>query len=414
MKLKHNLSIAVLFFVLNSFLYSQQFVQLNQDEITKVKQSLKDGTASVETQKAYKRLLSYVDSLMDMKNPSVTHKTLKPPTNDMHDYLSISRYWWPDTDNKDGLPWIRKDGETNPDTQTDKVDRNRLGKMTEAVRAFGLAYYFTDNDAYAKKGVSIIKTWFLEEETLMNPHLKFAQSIPGRPGGRKSGILDGRLIPLSVLDALVLFSNSDYWTPTDNANMNTWLNEYLVWLTESPLGLSGASQKNNHGSWYKFHVAAVAWYLGNKSLTIKMIDLTKRSLDDQFDRYGAQVHELKRTRSFFYSCFNLDALTRIAIIGDKAGIDLWEYQTPEGKNLKLAIDYLMSVAKGEEWNYPNKGIDLSLLAPLLERISTKTDSEEYSLLLKTILKEISETEHLKGHQLEVYENFALLKPELFE
>ena len=32
-----------------------------------------------------------------------------------HDYYSNGDYWWPNPDTKDGLPYIQRDGQTNPD-----------------------------------------------------------------------------------------------------------------------------------------------------------------------------------------------------------------------------------------------------------------------------------------------------------
>ena len=37
------------------------------------------------------------------------------PSGDPRDYVSLSPYWWPDPKKEDGLPYIRRDGEINPD-----------------------------------------------------------------------------------------------------------------------------------------------------------------------------------------------------------------------------------------------------------------------------------------------------------
>ncbi|WP_200791335.1 alginate lyase family protein, partial [Klebsiella variicola] len=51
-----------------------------------------------------------------LKHPlfSVMDKTLVAASGDKHDYYSFPPYWWPNPDTKDGLPYIRKDGQTNP------------------------------------------------------------------------------------------------------------------------------------------------------------------------------------------------------------------------------------------------------------------------------------------------------------
>jgi len=59
---------------------------------------------------ALKNLRVAADAALQNEPYSVTHKTIEPPSGDKHDYLSFSRYWWPDPKKPDGLPYIRKDG----------------------------------------------------------------------------------------------------------------------------------------------------------------------------------------------------------------------------------------------------------------------------------------------------------------
>src|SRR5260370_7836542 len=53
-------------------------------------------------------------ALLDLEPPTVVRKHTLPPSGDIHDYLSIAPYWWPNPDTADGLPWVQRDGHTNP------------------------------------------------------------------------------------------------------------------------------------------------------------------------------------------------------------------------------------------------------------------------------------------------------------
>jgi hypothetical protein len=64
---------------------------------------------------------------------------------------------------------------------------------------------------------------------------------------------------------------------------------------------------------------------------------------------GSQPFELVRTRSFDYSVFNLKGLFRLANIGQKIGLHLWNYKNPQGARLKTALDYF--VAHRQNWLY---------------------------------------------------------------
>ena len=394
--------------------FSAKFVQLDEQQLSAVKTLINANAASPLTVSAYQALIEKADALLDVQDYTVIDKQILAPTNDPHDYLSISRYWWPDKSKADGLPWVRHDGDTNPDTQTDKVDRKRIGAMTTAVKNLSYAYYFSDNEAYAKKGVRLIKAWFLNPETRMNPHLEYAQSVPGVDKRRRSGILDGRLIPLWILDSIAIFSKSEHWSDADNKQMNKWLSSYLIWLTNSELGKSGAKQTNNHGSWYRFQTVALAWYLGETKLLAKQLKAAKVGLTKQLNKQGGQTHELERTKSYFYSCFNLNAVTRTAIIADKAGDSLWDYPSSESSDLLLAINYLIPAAQGEPWAHPTKGINTSCLIPVLERYTAYNDKSEHKKLLSKLLVDAKNEAKDGNYEARLIRNYALLNPSLID
>lgn len=407
----HMLALCFICLVRNSL--AAPLVLLDQTDIAAVKESLKNDTAKLDTKKAYLLLIKKADEALGLEGFSVIDKKIMPPSNDPHDYLSISRYWWPDKTKADGLPWLRRDGETNPDTQTDHVDRNRLGTMSSYVRNLSYAYYFSGNEKYAQKGTDLIKKWFLDSDTKMNPHLEFAQSVPGMDKRRRSGILDGRLIPEKILDAITLFTPSKHWSEKDNQDMNQWLVDYLSWLTSSKMGQSGAKQINNHGSWYYFQVTALSWYLGDRQRLKTSLDRSKTHMLSQFDLQGAQQHELARTRAFFYSCFNLEALTSIAIIADKAGDTLWRFPATENSILATAVEYLIPAAQGQAWPHgTSKSIDPTDLISVLERYNQYSGPKAQKSLLKKLLKTVKSTAELKQKQSSLYYDFALLKPEV--
>lgn len=410
-KIFNVLTLGILFNVsISPVIQAADYIQFDEKNISQVKQSIQANNAHAVTKKAYANLLTNADNALTLIPPTVINKTFVPPSNDKNDYLSISRYWWPDPNSSNGLPWIRKDGITNPDTQTDDVDRKRLGKVTYAIRTLSLAYYFSSDEKYATKAIELIDVWFLDKKTKMNPHFTYSQSVPGNPKGRRSGILDGRLIPENVIDAITMLSESKQWTKKRNKKMNKWFRAYLTWLTESKLGKSGSKQTNNHGSWYRFQVASLAWYLGDDALLEKAFNDAKRSFNKQFNAAGAQEHELERTRGFFYSCFNLTALSRVATVADKAELSLWEYKSSKGRSLKSAVNFLMPVARGEAWTHSSKNLDVSYLLPLLGEIMKYQPEAQYEQALTSILADFATKENLAQHQQSVLFEFALFNP----
>ena len=146
---------------------------------------------------------------------SVTFKKTLPPSGNRHDYQSFSRYWWPNPDTADGLPYVRRDGQVNRELLS-HGDRVPLGSLVDDVQALSLAYYYLDDQRAGEKAVEIVNTWFLVPDTRMNPHLSYGQSVPGRSDGRGPGIIDTRGFML-VIDSVELLDDSVGWTAARHA-----------------------------------------------------------------------------------------------------------------------------------------------------------------------------------------------------
>jgi hypothetical protein len=53
---------------------------------------------------------------------------------------------------------------------------------------------------------------------------------------------------------------------------------------------------------------------------------------------------LRRTLSFGYSLFNLDAEMQLAELGRSAGVDLWHYQAADGRSILRAAEFMAQFA----------------------------------------------------------------------
>ena len=197
---------------------------------------------------ALARLKRDADKALRAPIVAVTDKrSLLPPSNDAHDYFSLSPYWWPDPSKKDGLPYIRRDGVVNPESKKD-LDQPRIAAMGANTSALALGYYLTGDERYAERAAQQLRAWFLDSATRMNPHLRFSQLVRGNPEERGSGIVDTRWF-IEALDAARLLAGSRSWTQADEAGLQQWMTQYLRWLRTTPNGAHEQEAKNNHGSW---------------------------------------------------------------------------------------------------------------------------------------------------------------------
>ena len=330
---------------------------------------------------AFKRLIKDADKLLDAAPVSVMEKSQVPPSGDKHDYLSLGRYFWPDPEKPDGLPYINRDGETNPEAAT-LPDHGNLSRMVSAVHTLALAYFMTGKDSYAEHASRFVRTWFLDSATRMNPNMNFAQGVKGKVAGRTSGVLDARAFA-RVIDGVGMLAGYRGWSDKDQQRLTQWFNQYLDWMLTSKNGMGEAKSTNNHGVWYDVQASSIALFVGNQDVARRILEGAKmQRIGKQIEPDGTQPRELARTTSQHYVAFNLEAFFALAAIGGNAGVDLWNYTTEDGRSIRKALDWVLPFVRGEkEWMYKqiNK-FDAAAYYPLLLEASARYNDPSYAEL----------------------------------
>ena len=360
----------------------QTFI-LDSDNLMKAKSRLQSNDPAVVP--AFNTLIREADRALTSGTVSVVEKELTPSSGDKHDYMSLAPYWWPNPNKPTGLPYIRRDGEINPE-RDQTSDRKRLDNMVQTVRTLSLSYFFTGREEYAAHAAKMLLVWFLDPATKMNPNLRYAQAIPGRSSGRGAGIIETHNLP-ELIDAVAMLNRSKSWDQSNQKALQDWFNAYLIWILESPEGGAEAIAKNNHGSWYDVQVLSYALFAGKNELAKKVLsELPTKRISKQIEPDGRQLRELERTQAWNYSLFNLTALFDVASIANKLGTDLWNYQTPDKRGIRKALDWLIPFATGEKkWSYEQiAGWQPEKLAPLLRRAALQYREMSYENALSKL------------------------------
>jgi Alginate lyase len=277
---------------------------------------LQSGDAALQA--PFNALKKRADRALQTAPRSVTEKTMVPPSGSKHDYMSMGPYWWPNPATANGLPYVQRDGQRNPDAAGNALDATRLQGMLADTRDLALAYYFTNDARYALKAAAVIRTWFITPATRMNPSLRFGQSVPGIAEGRGTGIIDTRDL-WWVMDAVALIApagsagGSSGLSTEERRVFRQWLVDYADWLHTSQLGRDEAAAKNNHGMFFDVQLAALWLYIGETEKARQLLFNVQRGrFGAQIDAQGRMPLELARTRPYHYHTFTLEAMTRLA------------------------------------------------------------------------------------------------------
>lgn len=285
---------------------------------------------------------------------SVTDKTQAPPSGDRHDYRSLAPYWWPSAGKRNSEPYERRDGRINPERGGDAFDLARLQAFSDTVRLLALAHYHTGDARYAERAAVLIRAWFVDPATRMNPNMSFAQGIPGRVAGRAEGIIDAsRLVP--VVEAIGLLEPSGTLTAIDREALRDWFGALVRWMATSPNGRAERAKTNNHGIYYDMLIAQFALFAGLDEVAAAVTWLVgSRRIETQFAPDGTLPEELKRTRSWHYTLWTLVATARLAQMGRCVGVDIAAYRGDAGSTLPGALDAAAAIVDPErDWPHPD-------------------------------------------------------------
>jgi hypothetical protein len=331
---------------------------------------------------------------IELKNTIVTvvDKEMVPPSGDKHDYMSMGRYWWPDPTKEDGLPYIRKDGVSNPELE--KLDRNALGHFARSIKNLSLAYYLTSDDKYAQKAVENLRIWFINKETKMNPNMNFGQTIPGKRGGkgRGAGVLDTYSY-VEMLDGVELLKTSKAFLVSDQEAIKKWFTDYLKWMETSEIAAEEKKAKNNHGTAFDVQVVRFALFVGNNAEAKKIItEFPAKRLFKQIKSNGAQPRELARTTALGYSTFNLTHFLDMCQIATKLNINLLEAVSSDGRGVLKAADFLVPFIGSKLADFPYKQIKdwdgvQQKLCWQLYRIDKMLPKPVYEKYYKSVIKD---------------------------
>lgn len=289
-----------------------------------------------------------------LKQPPVSvtfDKKLPSPGGDPRDFTSCGPYWWPDPAKPDGLPYIRRDGRFNPDFRF--YDQTKIGRVGNWITTGALLWHFDRDREAAEKAGELIRVFFLDEATRMNPHMKYAQAIPGREKGRVEGIID-TISFADLVNMFVLLKDSPALRPEEYRKLQQWFEAYTRWLLTDPMARKDFGKKQNHGLSYHAQIIAYARFCADEKLAAEHLGIVRGLIVKAVDERGFLPEEIHRTRSWHYSAFALQMIFRSVGAGKAQGIDLFAPGSASRRAIERAVERMLKsyLDPAEKWPYP--------------------------------------------------------------
>lgn len=297
---------------------------------------------SVDAILTYEKM--YGNMALSGEPPSITqNKSEVKKQTGKNNYTSFATYYHPNPLSKTGCPYVRKDGSRNSDLA--KIsDTQYLHTLCNRLIPLCILYHFTKNEQYADVAVKMIKTFFIDEETKMNPTLTYSGLVIG--DNMNDLRIRGATIDTSRLcllpDLITLLSSSKNWTIDLQNSMVLWFESLSNWFKTNPRGILQNGYSHNIRTSYINQLCSYLFFCGKSDEAKNYLDANlKNLLVTQIDNNGKQELEMNRSKNKHYSNFNLVLLMRLAKISKSLGIDVWNYQDENGRgSIRKAMNYL--------------------------------------------------------------------------
>ncbi len=284
------------------------------------------------------RIVRAAEAALQVEPITITKWHSKLSQGGTNDFYSNADYFWPDPKKPDGLPYINRDGESNPDNF--QQHRMAMRNLRDAVAALAAAYKVTGEERYAVKAAELLRVFFLDPPTRMNPNLQYAQAVPGGSPGRSWGIIDG-LHLIEIPPAITAMEKSPAFTPELTGGLKQWFQAMSDWMLTSTNGRTEAVAHNNHAVAYWLQIASYARFTGDEAkLAGCRRQFREVFVPVQMATNGGFPLELARTKPYGYSIFQLDNMVTLCQVLSTPTDDLWKFELPDGRGIREAVAYL--------------------------------------------------------------------------
>ena len=323
----------------------------------------------------------------------------------VHDFYSQADYFWPDPTNPDG-PYRERDGQSNPENFLGH--RRAMIALSVQMPALTAAWVLTRDRRYGERAVEHLRAWFVDPATKMNPNLEYAQGVTRGVTGRSWGIID--TLHLVEVARAATFLRGKLLSKEDDIALTSWFRSYLEWLQTSKKGMTERDAANNHGTCWLLQAAEFARLTGDEDVRDDLrVRYKTVILPKQMGADGSFPLELKRTKPYSYSIFNLDVMAGVCQSLSRVGDDLFNFTLSDGRGMCKGAAFLFPFLEDKtRWPF-TKDVEhfdaLPVRAPSLLFCGLACGRQEYIALWKRLNPDPTD--------MEIIRNFPIRQPLLW-
>jgi len=310
------------------------------------------------------------DEILESPTINVTQNPILPASGNPHDYFSMGPYWWPNPNTPNGLPYIRKDGEVNPERDNLKG----FWMLDGRIHILALAAFYFDDVRYAAYASRQLYDWFINPDTCMTPHARYAQAVPGVADGRIFGMMDFSE-SYRMLDGIGILESMGVLDRTVSDGVRAWYVQFTDWMLTHEFGMEEDINDSNQGAWYSAQLLTAAVFTNRPMLAKRIIHIDyDRRIRGYIRPDGSMPSELHRTKAIHYTVYALRAFMVLSAIAEQLGDDrYWGLDPERGTNiLKSAVDYIYPYAV-DLTGFPYQEIYPDAARKSLSQILVRTD-----------------------------------------
>jgi len=208
----------------------------------------------------------------------------------------------------------------------------------DGVAAYTLALSYQlddgiDRTLYADKAVELLNSWATINKTV--------SGVDGPEYMCTGGI--------GLIHAADLVWNYDGWNVADRDNFTDWVNSVFQGAANAIIG-----ESFNWGCWGTMASISAAYLVDDQETVDHVIELIKNRIRDTIESDGHLPYETRYgAKGLWYTYYALAPLTAACQVAlNASGVDLFHYTSPNGRNIKMALDCLFYYSEHpDEWPY---------------------------------------------------------------